>query len=537
MRILRHPLGICFLFAAVLHAPAPARAETPPAHALVDRAFAALGGAPYGQLHTTEIEGKATYWDPGQSREPGGQPRIESRAAFKEIRDLRSGNSRTEWEKIYYKNPWQRVNRFTEIFADGKGYVIGIDGTWPTARQRSSTTEPPQRWMSAMRMTATLRELRRTSPALIASIRADANGTRLLDATAAQTALPTIAYDRDGFRFEISFHPETGLPFRIRTRDFDMLEGDSAFDLLFGDWRDVDGVRLPFRSEYRLNGRKLAQIEIDSIKINQPVRPDQFRLASGVDANAPDPLDPAATHFQWVIRRQYIGSYLDADAISHDPTNMQRELIDLAPGISHAAGSVHHALVVEMQDHLIIFDAPYSDTHSRWIMAEAAKKYPGKPVRYIVLTHHHSDHMAGFRAYTSAGATLVVGAGYRAFWMNALTRPSMLGVDTPKTPYDPKLIEVSDQITLSDGKRNVRVYLIPNPHSEGMVMGYVEDSKLAYECDIWTPGRDTMSIVAQPDQKAVVDFVAYARLDVGMVAGCHGSAAPLANLQRTAQTE
>jgi glyoxylase-like metal-dependent hydrolase (beta-lactamase superfamily II) len=36
----------------------------------------------------------------------------------------------------------------------------------------------------------------------------------------------------------------------------------------------------------------------------------------------------------------------------------------------------------------------------------AQQKYPGKPWKYLLLDHHHIDHIGGVRAFAAAGATL-----------------------------------------------------------------------------------------------------------------------------------
>src|SRR6185503_13363446 len=96
--------------------------------------------------------------------------------------------------------------------------------------------------------------------------------------------------------------------------------------------------------------------------------------------------------FQWVLRRQFIGTYLDSDVPSYDTRVTQGlRLVELAPGVQHVVGGSHHSLLVEMKDHLVVFDAPVGDGHTNLVLALARSKYPGKPVKFLVLSHHHMD--------------------------------------------------------------------------------------------------------------------------------------------------
>ena len=101
-------------------------------------------------------------------------------------------------------------------------------------------------------------------------------------------------------------------------------------------------------------------------------------------------------------------------------------LVDLAPGLVHVVGGSHNSLLVEMSDHLVMVDAPVSDAQSLWVLSNAKQRFPGKPVRWVVLTHHHMDHAGGVRGALTDGGTLVVGQGAREHFRRVIHRVAKL---------------------------------------------------------------------------------------------------------------
>jgi glyoxylase-like metal-dependent hydrolase (beta-lactamase superfamily II) len=247
-------------------------------------------------------------------------------------------------------------------------------------------------------------------------------------------------------------------------------------------------------------------------------------------AGAPGPAK-SWVDYQWVLRRQFIGTYLDSESASFDTqAGPGLRMNELAPGVQHVVGGSHNSLIVEMSDYLVVFDAPVSDWQSKWTIAAAKAKYPEKPIRYLVLTHHHMDHAGGLRSYVSQGATLVVGKGagdhYRKVLGAPYTRnPDITGFDLGGT----RVMEVSDKEVLSDGKRQVMAVLYENPHAASTLMGYVSDAKIAYVTDVYTPGPP-LPAKTNPALASVVNAVRKAGLQPQTVAGGHGGAAPYAPL-------
>jgi len=187
-----------------------------------------------------------------------------------------------------------------------------------------------------------------------------------------------------------------------------------------------------------------------------------------------------------------------------------------------------------MSNHLVVFDAPVSDAQSKWVIEAAKAKYPGKPIRYVVLTHHHMDHTGGVRGYVAEGATLVVGQGTGAHFRSVLSAPWSRNPDLAARDLSrAQIVEVTDKYVLSDSKREVAAYLMDNPHARGMLMGYVPDAKLGFVTDIWSPGPP-LPAKPNPGLVSVVSAVKKAGIQPERFAGGHGSNAEYASLARLA---
>lgn len=66
-----------------------------------------------------------------------------------------------------------------------------------------------------------------------------------------------------------------------------------------------------------------------------------------------------------------------------------------AGGPGMVAQGVSNAGVIVADDHVMVIDATGAPFHARALMAAAAKAAPGKPIRRLINTHHHGDHVNG----------------------------------------------------------------------------------------------------------------------------------------------
>ena len=520
-------LGLVFLFAS---------AEAVSAQDLVAQGIEAMGGErTLGELRTIAIRGQDIQWEYESSYEPGpkAQQRQSGEAKFTIQRDLVGGNARIDWDRRVVRTTPPLNFKYSEIMAGGIGYVSGIDSASRT--EASMKSNPPGHPMSGGRTAATLRELTRQSPRLLLDMKNDAKSVKTIAAQGVGgKQLPAVQYDVRGWSFVVMFDPDTRLPARIRTRDGDPIQGDSNYDLVLADWRAVGGVKVAHALTYQLNGRDMIAIKYDQVTPNPALGADLFEIPSAAKAMAVrDKMENVP--YQWIIRRGYWGNLTDSDAVAWDgAAQAEPQLVDIAPGVSQSRGTSANSLVVEMDKYLVVFDAPVGEQLSEWMIRASKQRYPGKPIGYLMLTHHHWDHASGARTYAAEGATVIVGKGSKEHFERMLSAPgAALNDRLHRSPRKAEVIEVSEKYALKDGKREIGMYSIETGHSTGTLIAYIPDLKLGFVTDLWSPGRDPLPAKASQNLIDLVNGVKRHGLNPEKFAAGHGTTgdyAPLAKL-------
>src|SRR5437879_4989163 len=449
-------------------------------------------------------------------------------AELMESRNLQRGFVRNEWDRPKADDGAKRT--YTEIVTPTAGYVIGNDATNGRLPKRTVKGAQPEHTMSGRRLTATLRELER--PFIVMGMRRHPDRVAAIgDQTIAGKAYPAVQYRDDYGAYIVTFDPATNLPARVRTLDWDALEGDSSFDAEYSDWRDVSGAKIAFHTLYTLNGMKVAELKLSSVMVNPALPPKTFDIPQAMLTAAAKPAPANATPFQWIIRRQFTGFYYDSDAKYTDDLDTLK-LVDVATNVSQTQGGTHNTLFIATNNYLIAVEAPNDDGQAIQSIDMAKKRYPGKPIRYLILTHHHVDHVGGMRSYAAEGATIVVGKGDGEYFRKVLVRPETLNPDAPKKAFTPKVIEADGKWSVNDGGRQVDAYMVDNPHAADMLILYVPDAKLGIVTDLYVPGAPVPSnaMVA-----ALVKGVDQWGIKPERFAGGHGSVGPYADVLAAAK--
>src|SRR5438094_8312329 len=213
-------------------------------------------------------------------------------------------------------------------------------------------------------------------------------------------------------------------------------------------------------------------------------------------------------------------------------------MVDVANGIKTIKGSDRQRLAVEMKDHVIMNEAPFFEERSFDVIKAVEEKIPGKPIKYLVVTHFHIDHSGGIRAYAAKGATILMQETNMPFLKTLLSRPKTMRPDSlaKAANITPNVEGVKDMKSLSDGERTVELRDLPNPHSSGMLMVYLPKEKILFESDLFTPGTpvDPSNTLGVQNAVALLAGVNNANIQVDRIVGGHGDVAPLRELAKIA---
>ena len=174
-----------------------------------------------------------------------------------------------------------------------------------------------------------------------------------------------------------------------------------------------------------------------------------------------------------------------------------------SPGIPGQAneGNTSNAGFVVTADGVVVFDALGTPSLG-WALLQKIQSVTKKPVRYVVISHYHADHIYGLQAFKDHTAAVIVAqeraaeyrennetADERAGQRLDQRREALAPWVDQNTRVVPPDITFKDRLTLTlGGKRFVLLYAGP-AHSASDTMMLVEPDGVLFAGDIVQSGR------------------------------------------------
>ncbi len=277
--------------------------------------------------------------------------------------------------------------------------------------------------------------------------------------------------------------------------------GDMLVETSYSDYQDFNGVRFPTRIQQRQGGYPTLELTVSSVQPNVSVA-----------LEVPEPVRQATV----------------------PPVRVESQR--LADGVWLLGGGSHHSVAVEFQDFMAIVEGPRNEERSLAVIAEAKRLIPGKPIRYVVNTHHHLDHSGGLRTYVAEGATVVTHEMNRPFYERVFRAQHTLIADMlAKSPKQATFETLTEKHVLTDGTRTMEIHHIQgHQHNEGILMAYLPGERILIEGDAFSPRGPGVPFPANriPYAEQLYENMQRLNLNVARIVPMHGQVVPVSELQR-----
>jgi len=153
-------------------------------------------------------------------------------------------------------------------------------------------------------------------------------------------------------------------------------------------------------------------------------------------------------------------------------------------------------LIVEFADHLAVIEVAMGSANGERIVAAVRRKWPGKPIRYVLFSHYHPSYTGGLRALVAEGATVVTTPGNEKFVRHVVALPFRIQPDRlARQPRPVKIVTFADRYELADStNRLVAInYGERSQHTDEFVLFWFPQQKVLFETEHgWVRSNGTL---------------------------------------------
>jgi glyoxylase-like metal-dependent hydrolase (beta-lactamase superfamily II) len=162
-------------------------------------------------------------------------------------------------------------------------------------------------------------------------------------------------------------------------------------------------------------------------------------------------------------------------------------------------------------DGVVVVDALGSPTLADELIGEI-RRVTSQPIRYVVVTHYHADHIYGLQAFKAAGATIIANAHGREYLNSDTARLRLqasrqdlfpwIDETTRLVPAD-RWLDDGEDLVLHVGALDLRIHHAGPAHTAEDLVVYIPQLGVLFAGDVVFRGR--IPFVGQADSRQWID--------------------------------
>ncbi|MGH7566398.1 MAG: MBL fold metallo-hydrolase [Gemmatimonadota bacterium] len=435
----------------------------PPAADAVREALEAMGGeARWRALRAIRVEGVGHEHALEQSERPEG-PWLTTYRQFAELRDLAAGRlRRTQEMKGFWQPEWETV----VTVADREAGTV----------ERGGRTQPalPNQHRKALG-TLDLSPERVLLTALDAPDLGAAGDTLL---QGVEHRIVTFTWD--GRPARLYLNAPTRLPAAVALPEpegeiFTAIWGDSPTMVVWSLWGlDPGGWLYPRQRDVFRLGHPLESEILFTVEFDVAAPADSFAI-------------PAE------LRQRFAaGPAFDFFALRPGelPGSEPAAPVELAPGVVTIPGA-YAVTWVDQPDGVVVLEATMTSGWSRAVLAGAAERFPGAPVKAVVSTSDAWPHIGGVREFVAEGVPVYALGLNVPLLERLIAAPHVREPDAlAMAPRPADLRAVDGPATIGEGPNRIELYPVRGEGGERMMVAWLPERRILYASDLIQIGPD-----------------------------------------------
>ena len=310
----------------------------------------------------------------------------------------------------------------------------------------------------------------------------------------------------NGILWTLFFDARTNLLTKYEQLVSDNLTGDAVQETIFPGYRTAGKLQVPTGRVTKRAGELIEEVNYMDVQFNTRPGDSAFAKPQGFDEL---PLPAPA------------------------PTKESK----LADGV-YLFESGSNSLVVEFSDHVVVVEPYAGGRGPKPTINKVREMFPNKPIRYVVVTHHHDDHSGGLRSYIAEGVTVVTTPANQNYFEKMAAADFTINRDDQTQKKKKPVFEFlqDKKRVFTDGSQALEIIDIgPSPHANEMLIAYLPKAKLAFQGDLVNLPNDGKYVPTTVNATTLHFFEAVKRLglDVDRIAAVHGPTTTMDDLAKT----